>query len=1093
MQQLGRRQAAARNALVRRERPARLPLSFAQQRLWILDQFEPGSAVYNVPMSLWVEGRLDREALQRALDEIVRRHESLRTVIRADDDGPYQQVLDPVPVPLAQDDLRALPAAEREAAAFARGRAEAARAFDLARGPMFRATLIQVEDQRRLLVLNAHHIVVDGWSLGILLGELQQLYAAFSRHAASPLAEPALQYADYALWQREQLERGKLQPQLDYWTQRLSGRLPVLEVPGDRPRPARQDHAGAALREVVPAELYEQVKQLAREHGATPFMTVLAAFQTLLMRYSGQTDQICGVGLANRGRAELEPMIGFFINTLALRHDLSGDPSFAELLARVKDGTIGAFSHQDLPIERLIESLDLDRALSHTPLFQVMLFFQNFPAGGAPTEELQLRSVSFDAVNQGTSRTDLSLFASEEGDELRLFFEYATALFDQATVAAFARHLVQLLRSAVADPQRRLSELEILEPGERERLLHANNDTALDLPQQALHAAFEAQAAQHPQAIAVEQGQARLSYAELDAQADAVARALAARGVGCGDLVGLLVERTPRMLAALLGTLKAGAAYVPMDPAYPAERLGFMLEDAAMRLVLGERVLLAALPAAQATLALEDALAEPGQGRVAATPQADDLAYVIFTSGSTGRPKGVQIAHRAALNFLASVAREPGLGRDDALCAVTTLSFDIAVLELLLPLSVGARVVLADRDTAADGAALSRLLQSSRSTLMQATPATWRMLLDAGWRAPPGLRLLCGGEALPRELADRLLADGAQLWNLYGPTETTVWSALERVRADGAICIGRPMANTQIYVVDRALRPVPAGVPGELLIGGLGVARGYLGRPQLTAEKFVPDPFGKAPGARLYRTGDLARWRRDGRLEVLGRIDHQIKLRGFRIELGEIESVLAEHPSVHQAVAVCREDRPGDQRLVAYAVARAGHSIDVEQLRALAKRRLPDYMLPSAWVALQAMPLTPNGKVDRRALPAPDAQAEAAGGERYAAPRNAEEEKLAALWAETLGRERVGIDDDFFALGGHSLLATRLLSRINQSFAVQATLRALFEAPTVAGFAAWLAEHRMRGLDDEALAGMLDQLEGLSDDEIQALLAGAGA
>ncbi|WP_064746519.1 non-ribosomal peptide synthetase [Lysobacter antibioticus] len=1091
--QLGRRQAAARNALVRRERPARLPLSFAQQRLWILDQFEPGSPVYNVPMSLWVEGRLDQAALQRALDEIVRRHESLRTVIQADSEGPCQQVLDPAPVPLAQEDLRGLPASAREAAAFERGRAEAARPFDLARGPMFRATLIQVEDQRRLLVLNAHHIVVDGWSLGILLDELQQLYAAYAQNAASPLPEPALQYADYALWQREESERGKLQPQLDYWTQRLAGRLPVLELPGDRPRPARQDYAGAALRETVPAGLYEQVKQLAREHGATPFMVVLAAFQTLLMRYSGQTDQICGVGLANRGRPELEPMIGFFINTLAMRHDLSGDPSFAELLARVKDGTIGAFSHQDLPIERLIESLDLDRALSHTPLFQVMLFFQNFPAGAAPTAELELRSVSFDAVNQGTARTDLSLFASEDAGELRLFFEYASALFDHATIAAFARHFVQLLRSAVAEPQRRIGELEILDADERERLLYANNDTALDLPQQALHTAFEAQAAQRPQAIAVEQGDIRLSYAQLDAQADAVARALAARGIGRGDLVGLLVERTPRMLAALLGTLKAGAAYVPMDPAYPAERLGFMLEDAAMRTVLGERELLARLPSAQATLALEDALAAPGEGRPAGAPQADDLAYVIFTSGSTGRPKGVQIPHRAALNFLASVAREPGLDRGDALCAVTTLSFDIAVLELLLPLSVGARIVLADRETATDGLALARLLESSRSTVMQATPATWRMLLDAGWRAPAGLRLLCGGEALPRELADRLLADGAQLWNLYGPTETTVWSALERVRSDGAICVGRPMANTQIYVVDRALRPVPAGVPGELLIGGLGVARGYLGRPQLTAEKFVPDPFGATPGARLYRTGDLARWRRDGRLEVLGRIDHQIKLRGFRIELGEIEAVLAEHPSVHQAVAICREDRPGDQRLVAYAVARAGQRIDVEALRALAKRRLPDYMLPSAWVALEAMPLTPNGKVDRRALPAPDAAAEAAAGERYVAPRNAEEETLAALWAETLGRERVGIEDDFFALGGHSLLATRLLSRINQSFAVQATLRALFEAPTVAGFSAWLSEHRMSGLDAEDLAGMLDRLEGLSDDEIQALLAGAGA
>ena len=1101
LQQLGRRQnAAPRQEIVRRQRPARLPLSFAQQRLWILDQLDPGSAVYNVPMTMWLRGPLDAALIQRALDEILRRHESLRSVARADEQGPFQLVLPPSAVELAQQDLRALAESEREAAAFAIARADAVRPFDIANGPLLRASLTRVDDERHLLTVNAHHIAVDGWSLGIVLDELQHLYAAYREDRPSPLTEPTVQYVDYALWQHDLHENQTLAKQLEYWKQHLSGRLPVLELPGDRSRPAVQSHRGEVFRDAVPAELYEGVKRLSREHGATAFMTVLAAFNTLLMRYSGQSDQIVGVGVANRNRQELESLVGFFVNTLAVRNDLSGDPSFAELLARVRDSMLNAQANQDVPIERLIEELDLDRALSHSPLFQVMLFFQNFPGESRRVSGLDLSPVTFDAINQGTARNDLSLFASEHYGALQLFFEYATDLFDEATVAAFSRHLIQLLRSAVADPTQRLSQLDILGDDERRQLLRDWNDTALALPvDRPLHALFEAQAALSPDAIAVEQNGVRLSYAELDAQAEAIARALAARGTVRGDMVGLFVERRPRMLAAMLGVLKAGAAYVPMDPSYPAERLGFMLEDAAARVVLCERALLGQVPAsAAATLTVEDALAAPAGARVDAGVMPEDLAYVIFTSGSTGRPKGVQIPHRAAVNFLGSVARAPGLAAGDAICAVTTLSFDIALLELMLPLTVGARVVLADRETAGDGAALARLIESSASTVVQATPATWRMVLDAGWQGHARLRLLCGGEALPRELADRLLRCCGELWNMYGPTETTVWSTVERVQPGSeAISIGKPIANTQVYIVDPQMQPVPAGVPGELLIGGLGVARGYLDRPELSAEKFIVDPFAAVHSdangeARLYRTGDLARWRRDGRLEVLGRIDHQVKLRGFRIELGEIESVLIEHPQVLQAVVVCREDRPGDKRLVAYIVPRAADAgFDPSELRAAARQRLPDYMLPSAWVALERLPLTPNGKVDRLALPAPEAGAGAA--ERYLAPRNGEETTLAGLWAEVLGLERVSIDADFFDLGGHSLLATQLVTRINKAFGGETPLRALFEAPTVAGFAQWLMRQRVDSVDNDDLLGMLDQLEGLSDDEIQALLADAGA
>ncbi|MFA6985650.1 MAG: amino acid adenylation domain-containing protein, partial [Arenimonas sp.] len=892
LQQLSRQAAAApRSEIGRRPRPARIPLSSAQQRLWILDQLDPGSAVYNVPLSLWLRGELDVDVLQRALTEIARRHESLRTVVVADDAGPQQIVLDPAPVPVARHDLRQLAPGEREAAAFALARREAAQPFDIARGPLLRALLVQVADDAHLFVLNAHHIVVDGWSLSIVLDELRQLYAAFQTGKPSPLPELSLQYVDYALWQREFLDGESLRKQLGYWTERLSGRIPVLELPGDRPRPPIQSYRGEVLRTVLPADVYDGVKRLSRQEGVTPFMTLLAALKTLLLRYSGQSDVVVGVGIANRGRQELEALVGFFVNTLALRNDLSGNPSFRELLARVKDVTLGAYSHQDVPIERLLEELDLDRSLSHSPLFQVMLFFQNFPSETTELSGLVLTPVDFDAINPGTARTDLALFASECDDGLALFFEYASDLFDEATVAAFSRHLQQLLRAAVADPSQRLGELAILADDERRQLLVEWNDTQCATPEHSLHGLFEAQAARTPNAIAVEHAGTRLSYAELDAQADALARVLSERGAGPGELVGLFVERSPRMLAAMLGVLKAGAAYVPLDPSYPADRLAFMLEDSAARLVLTERDLLAQLPTSTSDVVLvEEALALPRAARIVRAVRPEDLAYVIFTSGSTGRPKGVQIPHRAAVNFLASVAREPGLTATDTVCAVTTLSFDIALLELLLPLTVGARIVLADRATASDGAALARLIETSGSTLMQATPATWRLLLEAGWSGQSGLRLLSGGEALPRELADRLLGCGSELWNMYGPTETTVWSTLERVRAGSEpVSIGRPLANTEIYVVDARLQLVPAGVPGELLIGGLGVARGYLARPELTAEKFIADPFGKRPGGRLYRTGDLARWRRDGRLEVLGRIDHQVKLRGFRIELGEIE------------------------------------------------------------------------------------------------------------------------------------------------------------------------------------------------------------
>lgn len=1094
MQQLARKVAATpQNEIGRRPRPQRLPLSSAQQRLWILDQIDPGNSVYNVTSLMRFRGHLDIDALERTLSEIMRRHESLRTVFVKDDVGPRQHILPAEPLRLIQHDVSHQVDDMRESAAIALAKADATAPFDLEKGPVLRATLIRITADEAMLLLSAHHIAVDGWSFGVVYGELTKLYAAYLAGQSSPLPELAIQYADYTLWQLEEAEGDFAAKQLEYWRQRFATPPPVLELPGDRPRPPVQSYRGGVLRHVIPAELYDQVKRVSRQESATAFMTFLAVFNATLSRYSGQDDIVVGVGNANRPRREIEALIGFFINTLPLRVDTSGNPTFRELLAQVKALTIDSYANQDVPVERLIESLNIERSLSHSPLFQTMVFYQNFPEQAVQLPGLTLLPVVMDNAHSGTARADITIFASEGEGGLLMLIEYASDLFDHDYIAGFGRHLEQLMRSAVADPTRRLNELEILSPQERHRLRVEWNATARPMPvEPTVHALFEAQVSRSPQSIAIVQGGTRVTYAELDAQADAVAARLRAQGCGPGTMVGLFLERTPRMLASLLGTLKAGAAYVPLDPSYPVDRIGFMLEDAAMSVVITEDALVGQLPAgAHALLRIEDALADAGSAaRIPSSAGAGDTAYVIFTSGSTGRPKGVCIPHRAAVNFLSSMARKPGFSADDTLCAITTLSFDIALLELMLPLTVGARVALADRATVGDGEALAAMLDTVDASVMQATPATWRMLLDAGWRGRPTMRLFCGGEALPRELADRLLSRGRELWNVYGPTETTVWSTVERVQPGHAsITIGHPIDNTEVYVVDKHLQLVPAGVPGELLIGGLGVAQGYLDRPELTAEKFISDTLGQRVDGRLYRTGDLARWRRDGRLEVVGRIDHQVKLRGFRIELGEIESVLAAHDRVAQAVVVCREDRPGDKRLVAYLVAAEGDvEIDIAALRAAARERLPEYMMPSAFVAMERMPLTPNGKVDRRALPAPDADAFAVA--EYTAPRNTEEETLAALWAEVLGIPQVGIHDNFFDLGGHSLLATQLVTRMQKALGGDIGLRMIFEAPTVAQFAELVVSQRMQNIDEDALAAMLQQLEDLSEADIQAMLAG---
>nr|AHZ46176.1 NRPS [uncultured bacterium 14-4D] len=1042
---------AAVHVLPRRSQEGPAPLSFAQQRLWFLAQFERNSSAYHIPLVLRLKRDLDVAALEAALTEISTRHEALRTVFSEIEGEPRQRLLPSEPVSLPCIDLSATPDGERRAAAERVAKEQAREPFELSEGPVVRFALLRLAEDEHWLLATFHHIVADGWSLGVFQDELLASYAARAQGEASALPELAVQYADYAVWQRNVLGEEALANKLDYWRQRLEGAPSLLELPTDRPRPATQSHRGTHYRAVMPSALGKRVQSLATSHDATLFMVLLAAVNVLLSRYSGQKDICVGSPIAGRTRTELEKLIGVFINTLVLRTDLSGEPSFLELLQRVREATLGAFSHQEVPFEKLVEELQPERALSHSPLFQVMLVLQNAPAPTTKLDDIEVERTFFDI---GTAMFDLTFFVVAHEKGLGFSVEYSTDLFDEATIARMMSQLETLLESIVEAPERRISELQMLPQAERDQLLVEWNATASDYPREAcVHELIAAQAERTPDKVAVSFGEASLSYAELEERSNRLARYLTTMGVGEESRVGVYLERSLEMVVALVGVLKAGGAYVPLDPSFPRQRLQFMMRDADVAVVLSQTELTASMPEHDATVLEMDGewptIARESAAAVTSPARADTLAYVIYTSGSTGAPKGVQIEHRALVNFLCSMQREPGLVLEDRLLAVTTLSFDIAGLELYLPLITGGTVIVASREETSDGRRLAELIHSSRATVMQATPATWRMLLDSGWKGERRLKVLCGGERLARELADELVERCETLWNVYGPTETTIWSTVQHMEAGaGPVLVGRPIANTTVYLLDAHAHPVPTGVAGELWIGGEGLARGYLDRDELTAERFVPDPFADSDGARMYRTGDLARYRPNGELEVLGRLDHQVKARGFRIELGEIESVLATHPEIRQVVVVAREDAPGDPRLVAYFAAES-NSPSVSELRAHLQQKLPDYMVPSAFVALDALPLTPNGKVDTNALPAPD-ETRPELDHHYVAPRNSLELQLAAIWQDVLGVERVGVHDNFFELGGHSLMAVRLFAKIEDLLGSHLPLATLFRASTIA-------------------------------------------
>ncbi len=1038
------------------------PMSFSQQQLWVLDQLQPGSAAYNIPLAIRLEGSLNAEALLSALDSLVRRHESLRTVFRVVNGKPSQVVLPAFAVNMDVDDLRQPSDRPSETECRRIALEEAQRPFDLSRGPLFSARLIGVADNDSLLVFNVHHIVFDYSSIAVLIRDVAALYHAACRGAEPALPALAVQYPDYAVRQREWMQGAALNPQLAYWKNQLKGVASSFELPTDHPRGSEPSFAGEFLSELFPARVMDGFESLQRREGVSLFMALLAAFEVLLYRHTNQEDVVVGASTAGRNRQSTDDLIGFFVNPVVIRSDLSGNPTFRQLLQRVRKTATEAYDHQDLPFEKLVEQLRLPPDPSRNPLFQTMFLFQELAAGALETPGLKWR---WEAIDNYTAKFDLSAYVEKREDGLLVGFEYNTGLFEKATIQRLMEHYRVLLESMVANPDRSIARLPMLGEAERRQVVVEFNRTAVDYPEKSacLHEIIEGQVERTPDQIALVFEDQSLTYRQLNERANQLAHHLRKRGVKCGVIAGVCMERSLEMEVALLAILKAGGAYLPLDPDYPMERLTWMLDDAKPPMVLSQQALIDHLPQTTIPVLLLDSESNKFENEPICNPavavQPSDLAYVLYTSGSTGRPKGVLNIHEGIVNRMLWAQAEYKLTSADRVVQKTPYSFDVSMWELFWPLMNGATLVIAQPGGHRDPPYLAQLMLQEKITAAHFVPSMLRAFLEtAALPKHSSLRqVFCSGEALPADLQNRFFQMlDADLHNLYGPTEAAVevtYWACRRGDTRPFVPIGRPIANIQIYILDAQLQPAPLGVAGELHIGGIGVARGYLNRPELTAERFIPDPFRSEPGARLYKTGDLARYLPQGEIEYLGRLDDQVKIRGFRIELGEIETAIRQFPGILETVVVAREDTPGDSRLVAYVVTAKPDALNADELRESLRKNLPEHMIPAAFVALAELPLTPSGKMDRRALPAPNYES-TQPAQGHEEPRTQTEKAMTTIWAEVLQLNKIGIHDNFFQLGGHSLLAVRLFAQISRTFGKTISMNTLFQTPTVAELSA---------------------------------------
>lgn len=1073
-------------------------LAPAQERLWFMDQLASDTALYNEAIALRLVGTLNVPALQHSLNELVRRHEVLRTSFEVVEGQPYQRVSDEGHLPLPVVDLCRVARSGRDAVAREQARRLACRRFDLSRPRLIRAVLVKLEPAEHLLVLSLHHIICDGWSKGLLIHELRRLYETYGRGGESPLTEPDLHYADFAAWQKERINRGDLDSEMDYWRQQLGGSLPSMDMPGDRPRPPVPSYCGAAWRFELSPAVGHGVKALSQSSGVTVYMALLAAWQVLLGRYCAQDKVAVGSVAANRGRAELESIVGLMVNTLIIKGDLTGNPTFRQMLARVKEAAVGAYKHQELPYEKLVAELAVGRDVSRRPLVEVMFVMEQGLTAQAGLSGL---TVSEEKIDMGTAKYDLMMVIQESGGRFTGHIHYSTDLFDEPKIRRMAEAYQRLLAAALADPDRRLSELPVLTEAEQRRLLTEWNDTDLAYPaDQNLSQMFEGQAARTPEAIAVVYGDEQLTYRDLNRRANLLAGDLRRLGVKPGALVGLCVERSPKMCIGVLATLKAGGAYLPLDPSYPTERLHFMLTEAGAPVLLTEAHLLERLPDSGATVVCLEAEQEAANGQCDAGPinpaTADDLAYVIYTSGSTGRPKGVSLSQGVLANLIRWHTGE--LSPKARTLQFASPSFDVSFYEMFATWVSGGTLFIAPEAFRQDIPRLAGFLASHEIEKMVLPVVVLQQLAEEHRYRKQLFRCLreviTTGEQL--QITQPVVAffedfSSCTLHNHYGPSESHVVTALSLQGAPDSWaarpCIGRPIANARMYLLDQLLGPVPTGALGELYIGGIALARGYLNRPDFTAERFVPDPYSPRPGGRLYKTGDLARYLEDGNIEFIGRADHQVKIRGFRVEMGEIEAILACHPAVREAVVVTREGSPGQRRLLAYVAADPQHRLTAESLRAHLEERLPDYMLPSAYLVMDRLPLTANGKVDRAALALSGGPA-VETTEEFVPARTPAEELVARIWEDVLCIDKVGINSDFFTLGGHSLLASQVVLQLREIFRVEVPVRALFDAPTVSGVVKVLSDLWGGSEIVEEIAWTFLQVEQLSDRDTNAIL-----